>query len=189
MNAEELMLAAASALERCGIPSMLVGAFSASYHGIGRSTEDADFVVQVGELPIRLLAEKLGSDFRIDPQVRLESFTFGEYYKIAHVDSDFVIELFLLKDDPHSQESFRRRIRVRYGAGEVYLSTAEDLIITKFRWSQGGRRRKDIDDARDVLAVKRGLLDMAYIRQWCAVHGTVEVLESTLNLIPPLPAD
>jgi hypothetical protein len=188
MNAEELMLAAASALERSGIPSMLVGAFSASYHGIARSTQDVDFVVQVEELPVSLLAATLGPDFRIDPQLRLESFTFGQYYKIDRLDSTFVIELFLLKDDPHSQASFTRRIRVRYGGSEVYVSTAEDLIVTKLRWSQGGRRSKDIVDARNVLAVKWGLLDMGYIRRWCAEHGTVGVLESTLKMIPPLPA-
>jgi hypothetical protein len=187
MTAEELMLAAAAALERCGIPSMLVGAFSASYHGIARSTQDADFVVQVEELPVALLAANLGPDFRIDPQLRLESFTFGQYYKIERSDSTFVIELFLLRDDPHSQASFQRRILIRYGGSNVYVSTAEDLIVTKLRWSQGGRRPKDIVDARNVLAVKRGLLDMAYIRQWCAEHGTVEALESTLKLIPPLP--
>jgi hypothetical protein len=187
MNAQELMLAAAVALERCRIPSMLVGAFSASYHGIGRSTEDADFVVQVAELPVRLLAEKLGPDFYIDPQTRLETFTMGEYYVIKRVDSDFVVELFLLKEDPHSQESFRRRVRVPYGGGEVFLSTAEDLIVTKLRWSQGGRRHKDIDDARNVLAVKQGKLDMAYIRSWCEQHGTAGVLDEVLKSVPNLP--
>jgi len=186
MNAGELMLFAAAALERCGIPSMLVGAFSASYHGIGRSTEDADFVVQVSELPVRLLAEELGPDFRIDPQMRLETFTMGEYYAIKRLDSEFVIELFLLKEDPHSQESFRRRMKVPYGDGEVFLSTAEDLIITKLRWSQGGRRHKDIDDARTVLAVQHGKLDMEYIRKWCAAHATLDVLEATMQSIPPL---
>jgi hypothetical protein len=187
VNAEELMLIVAAALDRLGIPCMLVGAFSASFHGIPRSTDDADFLLRLEELPIARVAAALGPDFKVDPQARLETFTLCTYYTINHRDSDFSIDLFLLKDDPHDQSSFTRRIPVSYSGGTVFLSSAEDLIITKLRWSQGGRRQKDITDARNVLAVQQGKLDLQYIRQWCERHGTLALVEKTLQSIPPLP--
>ena len=45
------------------------------------------------------------------------------------------------------------------GNGEVWLPTAEDVIITKLRWSLLGRRSKDRDDARDVIAVQGDRID------------------------------
>jgi hypothetical protein len=184
VNAEELMLAVAGALESAQLPCMLVGAFSSSYHGIPRSTEDADFVVALEELPIATLAAHLGMDFTIDPQAKIETFTMGTYYTIRHATSDFSVDLFLLQDDPHDLASYGRRIPVSYGSGKVYLSSAEDLIITKLRWSQGGRRNKDIDDARGVLAVQQPTnLDLAYIRQWTDQHGTRKLFERLLSQI------
>ena len=46
---------------------------------------------------------------------------------------------------------------------------------------------KDLDDARDVLAVQGvGMLDMSYVSEWCATHGTTVRLEKVLAEIAPL---
>ena len=48
-------------------------------------------------------------------------------------------------------------------------------------------RPKDLDDARDVLAVQGPeTLDMPYIENWCAVHATTGRLEKILDSLPPL---
>jgi hypothetical protein len=73
--------------------------------------------------------------------------------------SPFTIELFLLSDDPHHQERFRRRVAVEVFGRTVWMPTAEDVIIQKLRWA----RPKDLDDARGVLAVQAGRLDRAYL--------------------------
>ncbi len=56
-------------------------------------------------------------------------------------------------------------------------------MVQKLRWG----RSKDLDDARDVLAVQGPeSLDMAYIEKWCAQHGTTGRLKAALAGIPPL---
>lgn len=48
-------------------------------------------------------------------------------------------------------------------------------------------RSKDLDDARDVLAVQdSATLDMAYVRPWCDTHGTASRLDDILASLPPL---
>ncbi len=55
--------------------------------------------------------------------------------------------------------------------------------MQKLRWG----RNKDLDDARDVLAVQGPeTLDMPYIENWCAMHGTTERLQVALAAIPPM---
>jgi hypothetical protein len=55
--------------------------------------------------------------------------------------------------------------------------------VQKPRWG----RSKDLDDAREVLAVQGPeSLDMVYIENWCAQHGTTDRFKAALAAIPPL---
>jgi hypothetical protein len=47
ISIESVTLRVAEALDVCGIPFLLVGAFSSNHYGIPRSTKDADFVLQL----------------------------------------------------------------------------------------------------------------------------------------------
>jgi hypothetical protein len=42
---DDVALRVSEALGRAGVPFMLVGSFSSNFHGIPRSTRDADFIV------------------------------------------------------------------------------------------------------------------------------------------------
>jgi hypothetical protein len=88
-------------------------------------------------------------------------------------------------DDPFVQSEFSRRQRVFVPVlgRATWLPTPEDVIVQKVRWG----RPKDLEDARDVLAVRGpNSLDMAYIEKWCAEHGTGKRLEAALGGIPPM---
>ncbi|MCL2641582.1 MAG: hypothetical protein FWD53_12100, partial [Phycisphaerales bacterium] len=174
------------ALDRCGIPYMVVGSLSSNVYGIERNTHDADLVLQVPP-PTDKLIQELGPDFSVESQLGFETVTMTQRQIASHRDPPFKIELFFLSDDPHDMQRFGRRASVIIGGRNIFVATAEDVVITKLRWSKQGRRTKDIDDVRNVLAVQHGKLDMNYIRQWCQQHGTSELLETTLQSIPPLP--
>ena len=49
MTGNEATLAVIDALEACSIPYMLVGSYSSNVYGVERSTQDADFVVELVE--------------------------------------------------------------------------------------------------------------------------------------------
>ena len=81
------------------------------------------------------------------------------------------------KSDP------RNKVFVPMLGRETWLPTPEDVVIQKLRWG----RSKDLDDARDILAVQGPeTLDMDYVQSWCARHGTSARLEEALAGIPPL---
>ena len=63
MTAEEIVLAAAVALERAAIPYMTVGGLAGIYYGINRTTDDADFLLEVSELNVSTLRQALGPGF------------------------------------------------------------------------------------------------------------------------------
>lgn len=186
MTSEEAAMAVVDALEALQIPYMMVGSFSSNYYGIGRSTKDADFVVQLEPASLAPIMNHLGPAFRLDPQMTFESITLTRRYVVHVVGIPFKIELFLLSDDPHDQERFRRRIRVKLLDREANLPTAEDVIVTKTRWAFLSKRSKDADDVRAVIAVQASGIDWPYIYAWCDQHGSRAVLDEIRNSIPPI---
>ena len=64
---------------------------------------------------------------------------------------------------------------------EVWLPTAEDVIIQKMRWCKEGKRQKDFDDVVDVLGVRKDRLDFKKIRRWCSIHGTLDLFNDALG--------
>jgi hypothetical protein len=119
----------------------------------------------------------LGKGFSLNPQMSFETITATTRFELRHVRSGFKIELFLLSDDPHDIERFQRRRRDSVMGRVIWLPTPEDVIVTKLRWSQAGKRTKDVDDVRNVIAVQGERIDWEYVQRWCDVHGTRELLE------------
>ena len=185
MTAQEATAAVIDAMDALGVSYMLVGSLSCSYYAIPRSTLDADFVVQLDSRTISSLLNRLGDAFQLDRQMSFETVTAPARYILRLVDGTFVVELFLLSDDAHDQQRFARRCRRRILDRDVAIPTAEDVIITKLRWSHAGRRTKDVDDARNVIAVQGNWIDWDYVNSWCDRHGTRQLLDRVRRSLQP----
>ena len=115
---------------------------------------------------------------------KIEMVTMTTRYIVNATESSFKIELFLLSDDPHDQERFRRRLKRNIFGHEVFLPTAEDVIITKVRWAEQARRKKDLTDVAAVMKVQGVNLDWDYIHHWTALHGSRDLLDEIRRSIP-----
>ncbi len=187
MNLYELAARVIDAMEAESIPYMVVGALSSSVFGIPRATKDVDMVLQLRESePLRRLEDRLSEVVDFNPRVTFEMLTGSRRHILtAKTKPPFTVELFELGSDPFVVERFSRR-RAEWSAQlkrQVFLPTAEDVIVQKIRWG----RPKDLEDARDVLAVQTPAnLDMAYVARWCELHQTSTRLRQMLAEIEPL---
>lgn len=187
MTIEQLALRVVQACETAGVEHMVTGAFAFNFYGIPRSTKDFDVVVDVrGRQAIAQIIRLLDDIVEFGDQLQFDTRTWGRrHIGRAKHGPIFQVELFELFDDPFVTEQFRRRLQLRSTqlGYTTWLPTAEDVIVQKIRWG----RSKDLDDARDVLAVQDpSTLDMAYVRQWCDTHGTAARLDDILFSLPPL---
>ncbi len=187
MTVEELACAVLDACEAENVEHMLTGAFAHGLYGIPRSTKDVDVVVSinVGDAISRVISQ-LSGVVRFESQIQFDTLTWGKRLVGESIDPPpFKVELFELFDDPFVLSQFRRK-RKMYSAQlqrETWLPAPEDVVVQKLRWG----RNKDLDDARDVLAVQGPeTLDMSYIEDWCTRHGTLTRLREALDGIPPL---
>ena len=177
MNSDEATRGVIDVLEDIGIPYMLVGSNASNFHGIPRSTKDADFVIELGSFQMDDIVRRLGTAFHLDPQMSFETATFTFRHIISIVDSPFTIELFHLGDDEYDRERFERRVRAAYLSGNVWVASKEDVIVTKLLWLLRLDRSKDKDDVTDVILVQQDKIDWTYVEKWCYHHGTRALLD------------
>jgi hypothetical protein len=184
VNSLEATARVIKALETLDIDYLLVGALSSNAYGIARATKDADIVVAYRSGILGELMDLLGREFRLDRQMRFETITNSVRNVITYLPTRFDIELFRLSEDDHHAERFRRRCRREIGelACEAWIPSAEDVIIQKLRW----QRRRDIDDAKNVLAVRFTSLDWEYLEHWTTIHGTLGLLHQLRDELPDL---
>ena len=142
MTVNDVMLRVVDALERAGIPHMLVGSFSSNLHGIPRSTEDVDFVVEMDTPLTADFCRMLGEDFEPERQLTFETNTGTQRQEFRVNGTDFKVELFRLSDDPFDRQRFQRRQLYETANRRAYFATPEDVIVMKLRWA----RAKDKDD-------------------------------------------
>jgi len=187
MKFEELAALVFDCAQDTGVKFMAVGAIAAGAYGIPRSTRDVDLLVLI-ELPgaVDALIKALDEWVEFDPQFAFDTITWGRrHVGMTRRMPPIKVELFETFDDPFVASEFARRHQVYVPIIQraTWQPTAEYVIVQKLRWG----RNKDLDDARDVLAVQvPESLDMKYIETWCAAHGTTERLENALAEIPPL---
>ncbi len=185
MNVETLAKLVVVACRDEQVDYMMAGAFAYGVYGIPRSTKDVNVVVSITDPGlIDRVIKRLEDDVEFGAQVQFDTLIWGRRHVGRMIGNpQLQVELFELFEDPFVQEQFKRKIKMdspQIGM-ELWVPTAEDVLVQKLRWA----RAKDLDDARDVLAIQ-GLqgLDMVYVRHWCKEHGTEERLSDALARIP-----
>jgi hypothetical protein len=179
---EDLVVAVFDALAALGVPFMVSGSLASNFYGVPRATQDADLVLDLTTLPVEALAARLEDRFEVDRQVGFEAVTGSKRLVMRARGFAFDVELFGLTNEPHDLERFARRRHVEVLGRTVALPTVEDVIINKLRWFRLAGRRKDFEDARNVIAVQGPAIDWSYVRRWCTDLDLVAVLESAKQL-------
>ena len=133
------------------------------YYSFPRSTTDADFVIDLGETAIANLGETLGEGFHLDPQLTFEMLGGTTKHVVDVLGTPFKIELFRLSSTPFDKSRFARRTNVKLLDRDVWLPTAEDVILQKLSWN----RPKDREDILGVMIANRASLDRGYLSDWC----------------------
>jgi hypothetical protein len=185
MTIEELANSAIDLCESLDAEYMVTGALAFNFYGIPRSTKDVDLVIDVSNpSALSSIIKGLEPAISFGGQVQFDTITWGKRHIGRPVGTTALsIELFELFDDPFVMSQFKRRVQIPSAQlnRKMHIPTAEDVVVQKLRWA----RPKDLEDARDVLAVQDpARLDMAHVEKWCTEHGTIERLKDILESLP-----
>ncbi len=157
-------------LDQNGIPYMITGSVASSLQGEPRATHDLDVVVEVRPSDASSLIQNFASpEFYLDEVAILEAIETGGMFNAINLEDGDKIDFWMLTNEEFDESRFRRRMEVDVYGIRLKVSSPEDTILAKLRWSKlSGGSEKSFVDALRVYEVQVAQLDRAYIEEWAS---------------------
>jgi len=169
---------ALDALEALQIPYMIVGSFASTFWGRPRLTHDADLVVQITGEQVAELARLLAPHFYAPEFVIAEAIRKHGQFNAIHLDVAFKIDLWLRKDAPYDVACFERRLLGEMFGREVWVSSPEDVILSKLLWYRAAPvLERQFQDVIEVYEIQEPYLEQGYLNRWARALGIADLLE------------
>ncbi len=188
LSFQEFLAMILAVLEKAEIEYMIGGAIAVWSWGEPRSTQDVDMVIHLKVEQINALSEELKKvDIFLPPDIIMENLyeTRGDLpLNAIHGFSGYKAEMFLIReDDAFRQSAFERRVKVNFGSeiGEVYVHSAEDIIVYKLLYYSLSQQTKHIRDIGSILKTRGEKLDYAYIEKWANEKKLTSIWERMQN--------
>lgn len=154
-------------LNQCNLNYMVVGSFASTYYSEPRSTADVDVVIEAtSEQLKRLVADLQGSDYYAELDAALKALSQESLFNVIDNRTGWKIDLIFRKSRSFDLEEFRRRVPAKLFDIQLYVASAEDVIISKLEWAKLGGSQRQIEDVAKVLAVQWKTLDQNYLSKW-----------------------
>lgn len=172
MTAADLFQRVVAVLDDVGIPHMLTGSFASSYHGIPRATQDIDFVIA----PTREQLEQLvihfpDHEYYVDETAAFDALDRESQFNVIDLASGWKIDFICRRSRAFSKTEFERRTRADLDGVQLFIATAEDVLLTKLEWAKLGGSARQIEDAAGLLRIRNEDLDQKYLLRWVAALG------------------
>ncbi|MEW6027634.1 MAG: nucleotidyl transferase AbiEii/AbiGii toxin family protein [Planctomycetota bacterium] len=160
-SVEQLLVRVSKALDKAGIPYMVIGGQAVLLYGTPRLTKDIDITlgVDVDQLPQVLAIVKQLNLKILKPNYR-DFVTRTMVLPLADTRSNFHLD-FIFSFTAYEHQAIKRVKKVRFGRVVVRFASLEDIIIHKIFSS----RPKDIEDVRSIIA-RHPKYDRRYVRKW-----------------------
>jgi len=173
-------------LERLGIPYAVGGSLASSLHGVMRSTLDVDIVADMRLEHIQPLVAALSKDFYADDEMMRDAIEHKSSFNLIHYDTAFKVDIFIRKSRAFDQMQLERRrtsIIATDPEQSVYVTSPEDVILSKLEWYRMGGEVSDRQwrDILGVLKTRAGDLELVYLRKWAQELKVTDLLERALK--------
>ena len=145
MSQQELLKKVIQTLNKARIQYMLTGSVASSLQGQPRATHDIDMVITVEKLNAHELAEAFPSpDFYLDEKSILEAINGQTMFNLIESQSGDKVDFWILSNEAFDRSRFSRRYIEKFMGIEMYVSSPEDTILAKLRWSKlcGGSEKQ-----------------------------------------------
>ena len=167
-------------MERLQIPYMVAGGFAAIFYGEPRLTIDVDIVADIKVKHVKaFIAAFPLPEYYLSEEGIYDSLRRRYPFNVIQSTTGAKVDIVPLPDDPFTRAAFSRRQRMVYNeAGqEADFISIEDIVLAKlFAFEQTGSE-KHLRDARGVLVVQWGQLDLELIRHIADRSGVLAQFE------------
>jgi hypothetical protein len=161
-------------LRTAAVPFMLTGSFALGYYGKPRMTRDLDFVVALLEQHVDPLVRVFSPDFYIDEEFVRAAVKSQRMFNLMHLDSAIKVDFIVRKNSEYRYVEFERRKSVEFAGVSTWITSREDLILSKLVWASDSGSEMQLRDVRTLLDES---VDWAYLKAWAAKLGVAAKLD------------
>jgi hypothetical protein len=159
-------------LERGGFAYMLTGSMAMNYYAQPRMTRDIDLVVALTTQDTDKVMGLFAPDYYISRDAVSSSIAHESLFNLIHQDSVIKVDCIVRKSSPYRRTEFERRQRITIEDFSIWITSKEDLIISKLWWAKDSRSEIQLHDVKNLASTG---CDTAYIALWTKELGLVNL--------------
>jgi hypothetical protein len=166
---QNLLVRLVSLLDGANIPFMIAGSFASTAHGMPRTTQDVDVVIDPAtRADLDAFVSSMARDeYYVDADAARDAFAGRSMFNVIDLASGWKVDMIIRKNRAFSREEFSRRIPLTLLDVPVFVASPEDTIVAKLEWSkQGGGSERQRRDVAGILATVGRDLDRGYVDRW-----------------------
>jgi hypothetical protein len=170
------------ALDSNNIPYLVGGSVASSTLGKYRFTNDIDFVVDLRSESVADFVAALGGEYYVDADMIMEALKHRSSFSVLHLDTMIKVDMFIKPIGAWTDSAWSRRkvqrLENQEQSVDVYVRSAEDMILQKLNWYRLGREVSDRQwsDVIGMLEVQAASLDFDYLKKWAQDLNLTELL-------------
>ena len=145
------------------LPYMIVGGFALSYYNRFRFTADIDCVLQMHPHNIEKIVKHF-PDWMPFLEAFQENAERGILFNLTDFSTGVKYDIMLYQDNDYNWTAFERRRFVDFMNVKCYISSPEDLIISKLMWYGASKSAKQLEDIKFLL--QEDSLNLQYLEIW-----------------------
>lgn len=183
MNEEEVLKEVVAGLDNMRVPYALTGGIAASFYGKPRSTHDFDIIIQVAPEPgsAKKISSVFEKDFYASEEGIIDALLHKTMFNIIHHETGLKIDLWVLKEDEYDRTAFARREKIRALGMDLYILSAEDMILNKLLWHKISDIDKHLSDARSIGEFQKERIDKEYLAKWALKLSIGDLLDRVMG--------
>lgn len=175
-----------SVLDSLRVPYFIGGSLASSFHGMVRTTQDADIIARLRKSDAEPLTIALQDEFFVDAEMVASAIAKHASFNILHKETMFKVDVFVPIESKFTEQQFDRSRSATLSLetdAKAMIASPEDTILAKLDWyKQGGQTsERQWRDILGLLEVQKGSLEIDYLKKTAAQLGVAELLSSALQ--------
>lgn len=155
---------------------MLSGSMAMAAYAGPRYTRDFDFIVHLKTSDALLLADYFKEGYYYDEGSMIDAIKHKTMFNIIDHKSNYKTDFIILRDDEFEKIKFERRKIIQFLDFNIYVISAEDLLLSKLVWIQQIQSAIQSEDIKQLSEL--GEMEWSYVWRWI---NTLKL--NTFNLI------
>ena len=174
LNELEVLKIVITRLDSAGISYMVSGSVAANFYTTPRMTRDIDVVIEAGSKDAEKLYSLFLKDFYIDMKAVKEAIRNQKVFNIIHNESIVKVDFIIRKETDYRKTEFERRRKIAFEDLNIYITSPEDLIISKLYWAKDSFSEKQLTDVKNLMGTIPEV-DREYIQKWVKKLGIEKI--------------